>query len=43
MAISALHGAFQNLVMEGQIKLVLYFAVAGKTELRFVDVEQFYR
>jgi hypothetical protein len=34
MAIAALHDAFQNLVMERHIELVLRFAVATEAELR---------
>jgi hypothetical protein len=39
VAIAALHGAFQHLVMEGQLKLVLRFTVTAQTELRFAGCE----
>lgn len=42
MTITALHGAFENLVMEGQIKLVLYFTVAAQAKLRLADFQQFH-
>ncbi len=40
MAISALHGAFQHLVPERLVELVLGFCVAGYTQLRFSKFEQ---
>jgi hypothetical protein len=39
VTVAALHGAFQYLVMEGQLKLVLGFAVTAHTELRFAGRE----
>ena len=40
VAVAALHGAFQHLVMERQIELVLGLAVATQAELRFAGSEQ---
>jgi len=40
VAIAALHRPFQNLVMEGQIELVLGFTVATETELWFTRFQQ---
>src|SRR5262245_35515197 len=41
VAIAAFHRAFQHLVMERQIKLVLRFAVTTHAKLRFAGPEQF--
>ena len=41
VAIAALHRAFQYFVMEGQVKLVLGFAVTTHAKLRFAVPEQF--
>lgn len=41
MAIAALHGAFQDLVMEGQIELVLGLAVTTHAKLWFAGQKQF--
>ena len=40
VAIAALHRAFQHLVMERQIELVLRFAMTTETKLRFARFEQ---
>jgi hypothetical protein len=42
MTITALHGAFENLVMERQVKLVLYFTVSAQAKLRLADFQQFH-
>ena len=42
VAIAAFHCAFQHLVMERQIKLVLGFAVTVYAKLRFAVHEQFH-
>ena len=39
VAIAALHRAFQHLVMERQIELVLRFAMTTETKLRFARFE----
>ena len=39
VTIRTLHGAFENLVMERQIKLVLYFAVTTNAELGFAGAQ----
>lgn len=36
VAVAALHGSFQNLVMEREIKLVLHLGMTAETQLRFV-------
>lgn len=41
MTITALHRAFENLVMERQVKLVLYFSVAAQAKLRLAVLQQF--
>jgi len=41
VAIAAFHCAFQHLVMERQIKLMLGFAVTTEAKLRFAGLEQF--
>ena len=40
VAIAALHRAFQHLVMEGQVELVLSFSVTTEAKLRFTVPEQ---
>ena len=40
VAIAALHRAFQNLVMERKIKLVLCFAMTTQAKLRLARFEQ---
>ena len=40
VAVAALHGAFEHLVMERQIELVLRLAVAVQTELRLAVPKQ---
>ena len=40
VAIAALHRAFQHLVMERQVELVLRFAMTTETKLRFAVFEQ---
>src|ERR1044072_1359135 len=40
MAIAALHRAFQHLVMERQVELVLRLAMATETKLRLTVFEQ---
>ena len=41
MTITALHGAFQHLVMEGQIKLVLHLGVATQAKLWLAVFQKF--
>ncbi|HEY5886042.1 MAG TPA: hypothetical protein VIT88_15250 [Pyrinomonadaceae bacterium] len=41
MAIAAFHGSFKNFVMEGEVKLVLGFAMATDAELRLVHLQKF--
>ena len=40
VAIAALHRAFQHLVVEGQLKLVLCLTVTAHTELRLARLEK---
>ena len=40
VTITALHGAFEHLVMERQIKLVLHFGVTAHTKLRLAHFQQ---
>jgi hypothetical protein len=40
VAIAALHCAFQHLVMERQLKLVLRLAVTTEAQLRFAGLQQ---
>ena len=40
VAVAALHSAFQHLVMERQLKLMLGLAVTSQTELRFARFQQ---
>ena len=39
VTIAAFHGAFQHLVMEGQLKLVLRLTVTTQTQLGFAHLE----
>lgn len=41
VAIAALHCAFQHLVMERQVELVLRFTMTTETKLRLAGLEQF--
>lgn len=39
VAIAALHGTFENLVMKRQIELVLRFGMTANTKLRVVALQ----